>query len=167
MNKKLTATEILDIIQKHYGVDAFAYGYWTELENEIEGFEFSPQLLEDERKQNEAYEALSFHPDRHKYPQTEECEKLYNVWSDMYQKHNINSRKKQEILNHLGLGRVEEIDQYGGEGQGSKWYSVKHFVDHDVYIKTKGYYQSYSGTEFYDGYGHEVKPQTKTITVFE
>lgn len=67
----------------------------------------------------------------------------------------------------LNLGKVEEVDQYGGEDQGSSWYSVKHFVDHDVYIRTDGYYQSYNGTDFHDGHGSVVAPKQKTITVFE
>lgn len=67
----------------------------------------------------------------------------------------------------LGLGECEEIEQYGGEGEGSTWYSVKYFKDHDVYIRTDGYYTSYHGTDFDDGYGYEVKPAQKTITVYE
>ncbi len=69
----------------------------------------------------------------------------------------------------LGLGKVEEIDQYGGEGEGDHWHSVKHFKEHNVYIKVTGWYQSYNGTEFYDGWNccSEVKPIQKTITVYE
>lgn len=67
----------------------------------------------------------------------------------------------------LGLGKVEEVDRYGGEGNGDTWYSVKHFVDHDVYIKTEGYYSSYSGTDFEYGYGTEVRPVEKTVTFYE
>ena len=48
----------------------------------------------------------------------------------------------------LGLGKVKEVDSYGGEDQGSEWYTVKHFVDHDVYIRLDGYYSSYEGTNF-------------------
>lgn len=67
-----------------------------------------------------------------------------------------------------GLGEVEEVVQKGGEGEGSEWYSVKYFKDHDVYIKVEGYYSSYNGTDF-DGWEDcsEVKPQEKTITVYE
>ena len=67
----------------------------------------------------------------------------------------------------LGLGEVVEIQQYGGESYGDHWESVKHFKDHDVYIRTVGFYSSYNGTEFYDGYGKEVKPKEKTITIYE
>jgi hypothetical protein len=67
----------------------------------------------------------------------------------------------------IGLGEIKEVEQYGGEGEGDRWWTVKHFVDHDVYIKTRGYYSSYNGTDFYYGLGTEVKPTEKTITVFE
>lgn len=67
----------------------------------------------------------------------------------------------------LNLGKVKEVEQYGGEDQGSDWYSIKHFVDHDVYIKTSGWYASHHGTDFEEGIGEIVKPVQKTITVFE
>lgn len=65
------------------------------------------------------------------------------------------------------IGEWEEVDSYGGEGQGDTWYSVKYFPKHDVYIRTDGWYSSYVGVEFYDGYGKEVKPVEKTITVYQ
>lgn len=75
--------------------------------------------------------------------------------------------KEKEWLDSLGIGEIEEVEQYGGEGQGDTWYSVKYFKDHDVYIRTDGYYSSYNGTDFDEGYGYEVKPTEKTITVYE
>lgn len=65
------------------------------------------------------------------------------------------------------LGEWEEIERYGGEGKGTDWWSIKHFKDHDVYIRTNGYYSSYNGTDFEEGYGYEVKPKEKVITVYE
>lgn len=67
----------------------------------------------------------------------------------------------------IGLGEVIQIEQVGGEDQGTTWYSIKHFVDHDVYIKVEGYYTSYDGVDFDYGYGTVVRPVEKTITVFE
>lgn len=69
----------------------------------------------------------------------------------------------------IGVGMMEEVYQYGGEGQGERWESVKYFRDHDVYLKIRGFYQSYSGTDFpeeWDGV-FEVRPKEKTITVYE
>lgn len=71
----------------------------------------------------------------------------------------------------LGLGTCKHIGEAdsGGEDEGSDWQRVFHFVDHDVYIKVTGYYQSYNGTEFYNGWGclSEVRPTQRTITVYE
>lgn len=69
----------------------------------------------------------------------------------------------------IGVGIMEEVYQYGGEGQGDRWESIKYFRDHDVYLKVRGFYQSYSGTDFpeeWDGV-FEVRPKEKTITVYE
>lgn len=65
----------------------------------------------------------------------------------------------------LGLGDIQEVSQYGGEGQGNTWYSVKHFVDHDIYVRVDGYHSSYDGVDFYDGWEccSEVRPVEKVI----
>lgn len=69
----------------------------------------------------------------------------------------------------LGLGPINEVQQEGGMDEGSNWFSVKHFVDHDIYIKVTGYYQSHHGTDFWDGWDSckQVTPQQRTITVYE
>ena len=69
----------------------------------------------------------------------------------------------------LGLGKIKEIHSEGGEEQGSHWESVKYFVDHDVYISVVGYYTSYNGTDFYDGWDscQEVRPIEKIVTFYE
>jgi hypothetical protein len=66
------------------------------------------------------------------------------------------------------LGKIKEVHQQGGEGQGDHWESVKYFPEHDVFIKVVGFYQSYNGTEFYDGWDccSEVSPKEKTITIY-
>jgi hypothetical protein len=71
--------------------------------------------------------------------------------------------------NDLGLGPVKQVFRKGGMDQGSDWQRVYHFVDHDVYIKVDGYYSSYCGTEFEDGWDSlsEVRPKEVTITIFE
>lgn len=97
--------------------------------------------------------------------ENEEINKIYEEYST-----NKNTDYKEltsKVLNYLGLGEVKEVAQYGGEDCGSTWYSVKYFKDHDVYIRIDGHYQSYHGTDFYNGHGYEVRPQEKIITVFE
>ena len=77
--------------------------------------------------------------------------------------------EEYKIYKNSVLGIVKRVAQYGGEGKGEDWWVIYHFIDHNVYIKVNGYYQSYNGTEFYDGWDccSEVKPIQKTITVFE
>ena len=92
----------------------------------------------------------------------------------------ITELKKQEIsvedfaygnrnVTYDVIGECEEIDSYGGEGEGSDWWRIKFFPEHKVYIKVFGYYSSYNGTDFegWDDSTKEVVPQQKTITVYE
>lgn len=67
------------------------------------------------------------------------------------------------------IGPFKLVDRGGGLDQGSNWYRVYYFENHDVYIKISGYYQSYNGTEFgnWDEAVSEVRPKTKIITVYE
>jgi hypothetical protein len=76
---------------------------------------------------------------------------------------------RQEWLEQNTLPSWEEVDQVGGEDEGSHWHSVKYFKDHDVYIKVTGWYSSYNGTDFedWDEACSEVRPQEKVITVWE
>lgn len=64
------------------------------------------------------------------------------------------------------VGAWEEVTRFGGVGKGDTWFSVKYFKDHNIYIKTIGFYSSYHLTEF-DSYGEEVKPIERTLTFYE
>ena len=66
-----------------------------------------------------------------------------------------------------GLGLSPIVDTKGdvsGGGEDSR--VVRHFVDHDIHIMITGFYSSYNGTDWDEGYT-EVKPVLKTITIFE
>ncbi len=69
----------------------------------------------------------------------------------------------------LGLGTIKEVHSEGGVDRGSHWVSVKHFVDHDIYISVTGFYQSHYGTDFDDGWDSlsQVFPTQRVITVYE
>ena len=69
----------------------------------------------------------------------------------------------------LGLGEIKEVNQTGGEDEGSHWESVKYFVDHDIYISVVGCYSSYNGTDFYDGWDScsEVRPFEIIKTIYK
>lgn len=154
--KKLTAEDILDIIRDNFTEHSFAFEEWEE----VGGIDIPEYIGEKEAEVRDSfYDAIKVLP-----RESNEWKEGLEKYKEMPSKWNV---KKKWVLDQLGLGEVVEVDQYGGEGQGDDWWSVKHFVDHDVYIKIEGSYASYNGTEFYSGYGYEVKPQEKVVTVFE
>lgn len=65
------------------------------------------------------------------------------------------------------LGKIEMVNQEGGEGKGEYYEIVNHFIDYDVYIKLIGWYSSYDGVDFSGNDYEEVIPKQKTITVYE
>lgn len=160
--RKLTAEQILEIVVINYDVSSFAHGYFYELSGDSR-LEIPEDLGKEEQdKKDEIYSIIK-----------EDCNNEYSKYKEHpkykeYESLKYSYQAKEEyILQQLGLGKIAEVDQYGGEGQGEDWYSVKHFVDHDVYIKTQGFYTSYHGTDFDYGYGKEVKPVERTVTFYE
>lgn len=78
-----------------------------------------------------------------------------------------NSSQHEELQKSVGV--FKKIEHYGGEGDGSTYYDVYHFLDHDIYVKVSGYYQSHNGVDYYDGLEsfQEVKPVTKSVVFYE
>lgn len=72
----------------------------------------------------------------------------------------------RKVLSDLNI-TFEFVDRYGGEDQGSDYWSVYSFSDgmQVVFIKFDGWYASYDGSTYEEFY--EVQPVEKTITVFE
>lgn len=75
---------------------------------------------------------------------------------------------EKEYLESIGIGEIQEVEQHGGEDEGSNWYSIKYFPKHDVYMKVSGWYQSHYGTDFEDWNNacSEVKPNQQVITIY-
>ena len=92
----------------------------------------------------------------------------YTEWYAQRPTTNYHQELRKRYLDSIDL-YFEEVDSYGGEGQGETWYIVYYFPAHELHIRVNGYYQSYNGTEFYGGWDccKEVKPVQKTITVYE
>lgn len=69
----------------------------------------------------------------------------------------------------LGLGEIQEVQRYGGEGKGELWYVVYYFVKYNVYIRIDGFYSSYNGVDFgdWDEACKEVKPEVRQVTFYE
>ncbi len=146
---KLTFQQIIDILKENnITVSKFAFEEWRTPPRSFE----LPEPYQSQRKAVNEFYSLPYEQRKNQTTPFYDYKAASKCW-----------------LESLGLGECEEIDQYGGEGQGDTWYSVKYFKDHDVYIRVNGWYQSYNGTEFYDGWDccKEVKPISKTITVYE
>jgi len=157
----MTGKQLLEIIEKNYTVSAFGHDEMTETNEKVNITKEEETHGEELNKKRQDFfnthlEELDY-SERKKHPKNSEWEQMPNKWDYV----------RDLITSKIGLGKVIEVEQVGGEDEGSTWYSIKHFVDHDVYIRTDGYYQSYNGTDFHDGHGHVVTPQQRTITVFE
>lgn len=156
--KKLTGKEILAILEENYDASAVGYGEWVKTKQTVD---IDEELCEkaQEAKDNFWNKIKDELPSNNR-----EDHPLFKEYLAMPSRYGM---QEQLILKQLGLGIVEEVKQRGGEGQGETWYSVKHFKDHDVYIRTDGFYSSYNGTDFDYGIGTVVTPQEKVITVYE
>lgn len=60
------------------------------------------------------------------------------------------------------LGSFEVVDEHGGENEGSDYYAIYYFKDHDVYIKFSGWYASHVGSEYEEM--NQVYPKQEVIT---
>lgn len=71
-----------------------------------------------------------------------------------------------------GLGRIKVVEQKGGYSElqegasGMEWHIVRHFVDHDVYIRLDGYYTSYEGLDISRAKYKQVKPKERVIVEY-
>ena len=147
---KLNADQIIELIKRSdISVGKFAEGDFSFLEE----FLGHPEQDKADVAEYGVLDALSWRERREKG--------CYDRWRELWMK------LEDESLILSGIGRWNEVEQYGGQNCGSNWYSIKHFYDHDVFIKTTGYYQSDHGTDFHEGYGHEVKLVKKTVKVYE
>lgn len=153
---KKSAEELLRIIKDNYSEYNYAFGDWSAANIEVPvGIGEKEQKAKDEFYA-EKLKGLTY-SQQMESPHMEEYRKMPSEYDiiGLY------------VLNELGLGEVEDIYQRGGEGQGTKWYQVWYFKDHDVYLRIDGHYTSYDGVDFFDGYGYQVFPKEKTITIYE
>lgn len=157
--EKLTYNQILEKL-KASGMSVSEFAYEETPEFRING-EFSEKAKEAQHVK-EQWEKNNPNPGF--------GSKKYEAWIKEYHSHPSKYYiSSQEWLEQNALPTWKEIDQVGGEDEGSHWHSVKYFKDHDVYIKVTGWYSSYNGTDFesWDEACSEVRPQQKTITVYE
>lgn len=152
---KMTASQILEVLKKETTVEQFA--------NDFDDFDiedFSEEALNSQAIKDEIYQHLTSIAATD--PEHDEVKKHYYETPSKWEV------ERTKFKNKLGLGEFSQIKQYGGEGMGDNWWSIIHFKDHDVYLKVHGHYASYHGVDFY-GWDdvREVRPQEKTVTVYE
>lgn len=72
-----------------------------------------------------------------------------------------------EVLLDMNNVQIEHANNFGGEDQGSSYWSVWKFTrgTESIYVKFNGWYASHYGSE-YTGFSF-VEPAQKTITVYE
>jgi hypothetical protein len=68
------------------------------------------------------------------------------------------NEKKMEAL----FGPSKVVGRGGGEGE--EYWVVRHFSEHDVYVRLPGYYSSYDGIDYEEF--EQVYPHQVTMTVF-
>lgn len=67
------------------------------------------------------------------------------------------------------VGTIEEVQTWGGSGEGESIGRVIFFPDHNVYIQVGGYYDSWNGSDYENGYHRQVYPSIevkKTYNIF-
>jgi hypothetical protein len=63
------------------------------------------------------------------------------------------------------LGKYEMVEHHGGMDEGSDYYTIYHFIDHDIYIQFQGWYASHHGSEYNEMF--EVKPYEEVVTKYK
>lgn len=77
-----------------------------------------------------------------------------------------NSETKSYETAEFSIGKIEIVDQEGGEGQGDHAHIIVK-VDGEQYFELDGYYSSYDGFSWDSREWYEVEPATKTVTYYK
>lgn len=89
-------------------------------------------------------------------------------WNDETKKREPLPEDEIEYVEFPGIGRIEMVESFGGEGEGDQYWFVFKITDADGnvrFFRRNGWYASFNGG-YYDGPTEEVKPAEKTITVW-
>jgi hypothetical protein len=164
-----TFNEVINILKTIYeSVTEFAFDNRPEIPEDFTFSESTQKLVDEYKILKTAYYT---HPEFNSYKsiKSDEFNQIQSAYWNFDTKYKVENLMETEYLVSLGVGDWTEVDQRGGEGEGDVWYSVKYFPDLDMYIRIDGYYQSFHGTDFDDGWEScsEVKPVEKTIIVYE
>jgi hypothetical protein len=95
--------------------------------------------------------------------------KAYREYRLAYEEFKEGLSPEDDYITVPGCGRVTVVEDFGGEGEGERYYLIFRvdFEDGSCrYFKMNGWYASYDGG-YYDGPFEEVKPVDRTITFYE
>lgn len=139
-----------EVIEKLYelGLTPAKYEYF---EDEVfEGFTFSEELQDLIKRKDEAFKL-------YRATHTEEAR---TAWSKIpvYDK-----AKENEFLEFHGIGEMNIVSKWGGEGEGDRYGFVVHIPKFDYYLEADGDYASYSGSDMSYAKWYSVIPQEKII----
>lgn len=73
---------------------------------------------------------------------------------------------EEESVDVPGIGKLEWVEDYGGEGQGDDYWVVFKTVETGQFWRVDGWYASHHGGEL-DGSVYEVEPKEVTVTQYE
>lgn len=73
---------------------------------------------------------------------------------------------EEESVEVPGIGKLEFVDEYGGEGQGDDYWVVFKTAETGQLWRADGWYASHHGGEI-DGEVYEVEPKEVVQTVYE
>ena len=76
---------------------------------------------------------------------------------------NFSKADKERFIEEFGKYQI--VAKKGGEDEGTEYWKVYYFEEHDVYIKVSGYYSSYEGVSDIEMF--EVFPKEVTITIYQ
>lgn len=108
---------------------------------------------------------------------TQELKNIFDKYGEAFMHEDVSSseysRKTDEgvaiykVITDMGYS-CQNVEHYGGEGQGETYYNVMSFTTKDgatTYVRFNGWYQSYYGSE-YSNY-EIVTLVEKTVTFYE
>jgi hypothetical protein len=97
----------------------------------------------------------------------EENELIPEVWMNqaVYENADEIDDNPELFTEFSKLGKYKMVEHHGGTDEGSDYYAVYHFIDHDVYIQFDGWYSSHHGSEYEEMF--EVKPYEELVVKYK
>ena len=86
-------------------------------------------------------------------------------WLEVIEEEEICSFSDEEFVN-TPFGKLQVVNEYGGEGQGERIGMVIHFIEHNLYLEVSTYYDSWNGYDYKEGTWFTVYPCIQVSKVY-